>query len=552
MRTKTLSVPHPVYRLRFIVLGIIAAAFLSPLSTHAASGFEVTGWVPYWRTATGTADVLPNLDKLTEVNPFVYTLKQDGTLFDNGSLDQEPWLSFNTTAKARGVRVIPTVMSGDRTLMERILNNPASRTALVNEIVTTVQTKGFDGIDIDFEGKSADSREGFSAFLRELSGRLGNKWLMCTIETRIPLADQYYGVSALPSGAGQYSNDLAVINQVCDRVRLMAYDQQRIDRSVDAQYDARGELYAPVADPAWVEKVVNYMSKDISKDKMLIGVPTYGYEYVVTTYANNQHDYDILWTFNPGYAVPLAQQYGITPGRASWGEQHFTYFSTLPTSTAPSNLGANSWMLASAAASTFANQGNSNMSFRYVVWPDAQSMQGKIDLAKRLGVRGISVFKFDGGEDPNIWNTLTNVRGEREVKIVAAPQPTTNNDQITALLAQLKALQAQLAALQGQSTPPVGTGTGSAHAPIARAIKIGSIGEDVRTLQIILNSDTSTRVAASGTGSKGRETTTFGPATLAALKKFQVKYGIAKAGQSGYGSVGPKTRAKLNQLLAGM
>ena len=40
----------------------------------------------------------------------------------------------------------------------------------------------------------------------------------------------------------------------------------------------------------------------------------------------------------------------------------------------------------------------------------------------------------------------------------------------------------------------------------------------------------------------------FGPATLAAVKKFQVKYGIASSGNPGYGLVGPKTRAKLNEL----
>ena len=67
-----------------------------------------------------------------------------------------------------------------------------------------------------------------------------------------------------------------------------------------------------------------------------------------------------------------------------------------------------------------------------------------------------------------------------------------------------------------------------------------------------MNSAADTRVAASGVGSPGKESTMFGPATLAALKKFQIKYGIVKAGVVGYGSVGPKTRAKLNQVLAAM
>lgn len=40
----------------------------------------------------------------------------------------------------------------------------------------------------------------------------------------------------------------------------------------------------------------------------------------------------------------------------------------------------------------------------------------------------------------------------------------------------------------------------------------------------------------------------FGPVTLKAVQDFQVKYGIAKPGDYGYGNCGPKTRAKLNAL----
>jgi peptidoglycan hydrolase-like protein with peptidoglycan-binding domain len=40
-------------------------------------------------------------------------------------------------------------------------------------------------------------------------------------------------------------------------------------------------------------------------------------------------------------------------------------------------------------------------------------------------------------------------------------------------------------------------------------------------------------------------TGTFGPATLAAVQKFQISQGLAKKGGAGYGIVGPKTRAAL-------
>lgn len=504
--------------MRYSLLFLCALFFAVPGPVAAATSFEVTGWLPYWRVATGTIDTLPHLDSLTEVNPFVYTLRSDGTLVDNGALsysspiDAEPWLSFNAAAKAKGVRVIPTVMSGDRDLMHSILSNPEKRSALETKIAALVAERGYDGIDIDFEFKYAKTKDFFSTFLKELKARLGNKWLMCTIETRIPDADRYFGTT-VPADAGMFSNDLRAINTYCDRVRIMAYDEQRIDMKLVAQVEATGELYAPVADIRWVEKAINLMSKDIDKSKILIGVPTYGYEHVVTVYEGKEYNYDILWPFNPRYATELAAQYGITPQRNSSGEMYFTYVGDAATSTPPVSLGPNSAMLAASAASLFADTNHSHLDFRYVDWPDAQSMQQKIDLAKRLGVRGISIFKLDGGQDPNIWSTLQGV---------AIKDPLDKPASVT----------------------PRVTGT-----PLVRALALGSIGEDVRMLQKLLNMDSATRIAASGAGAPGSETNRFGSLTLSAIKKFQVKYGIAKAGVAGYGLVGPKTRAKLNQLL---
>lgn len=64
---------------------------------------------------------------------------------------------------------------------------------------------------------------------------------------------------------------------------------------------------------------------------------------------------------------------------------------------------------------------------------------------------------------------------------------------------------------------------------------------DVSLLQKILSRDTTIYPQKLVTG-------TFGPATLAAVQKFQVKQGIAKKGDVGYGLVGPKTLAALKAL----
>lgn len=112
---------------------------------------------------------------------------------------------------------------------------------------------------------------------------------------------------------------------------------------------------------------------------------------------------------------------------------------------------------------------------------------------------------------------------------------------------------------QPQSPTPVGVNPiaaqvfanmGKAGVMIVNIQSPGRRNVEIINIQKILNVDPSTRVAAQGPGSPGKETNLFGPATRAAVQKFQLKYGIVKSSRDqGYGVVGPKTKAMMNALL---
>jgi len=112
------------------------------------------------------------------------------------------------------------------------------------------------------------------------------------------------------------------------------------------------------------------------------------------------------------------------------------------------------------------------------------------------------------------------------------------------------------AATRGAAVPPLISGflapaasTTPANATstvlvLARNLYFGKTGEDVRALQKFLNAH-GFIVATTGSGSLGRETTYFGPATRSAVIKYQAAHGVPTTGY-----VGILTRASLALVRA--
>jgi len=103
---------------------------------------------------------------------------------------------------------------------------------------------------------------------------------------------------------------------------------------------------------------------------------------------------------------------------------------------------------------------------------------------------------------------------------------------------------------------PAPSNTVSPITPLAKILfvfeknmSVGTSHPDIRELQRILNRAPDTRIGDEGVGSPGNETEYFGTMTEGAVQRFQEKYKIVGSEDPGYGAVGPKTRAKLNELL---
>lgn len=387
-----------------ISLGLLLLWILFPRGVSAAS-YDVAGWVPWFADEeVATEDAIDNIDELDILYLFTYEVASDGTLVNRVDFDDDTWKDLIDEAEDARVDIIPTVMWFDGDQIHEVLSSKKKRKAHIEEIVEMVRENRFDGVNIDYEQKNAETIDYFSDFLKELEDALGRRDLTCTVEARMEPSHRW--TEAQMPKKIQYANDYKAMNKYCDWVEIMAYDQQRADIVINKQ--RRGVPYNPVADVEWVEHVVELALEDFDEDKVMLGVPTYGRAWDVTVAADWYKDYTKVATLNQPRILELSEKYNAPIGRTEGGEAVITYFpedsiwkifNALPTPE-----GTPKGFEAAAKALLVATYADIEIPVRMVVWSDAKAIEDKLELIKEYDLKGVAIFKVDGEEDPDIWD----------------------------------------------------------------------------------------------------------------------------------------------------
>lgn len=393
-------------RNKLIFAGSLFSMVMMLFFTQAAFALAATTplkygvWLPYWQSQNGAQDIAQNLDQLDEVSPFSYEIGSGYSLVDDLNIGNGSWAPWFSAVKELGIKIIPTIAWFDGNGIYTMLSNTKTRQTEENRIAALVKSQNFDGIDIDFEGMTEGTRPYYSLFIEGLAMRLhpAKKELTCTVIARTPPQNLY---TVITPDDTVYPENYTVLNQYCDEVRVMAYDEDTIDLTLDA-LKGNGNLYAPVADPDWVKEVLSDTLPYINPKKVMLGVPTYGYEYEVS-WTSGVTTYQRVRAFDYMDAMDRADSLGIEPTRDSGDELSFTYTSSTyieePPILVSTVWSAEPSLLATpppaAASTTF-----------FVTFPDAQSILDEINIAKADGLRGVMLFKADGDIDPLTWQYM--------------------------------------------------------------------------------------------------------------------------------------------------
>jgi spore germination protein YaaH len=232
----------------------------------------VTGWMPYWSTASSTESVVENKDLFSEVSPFWYSVTWTGS---TSAITQQVSNSSKSFAlgelRAAGVKIVPSLTDGmPAGRMAKVMSGKKSRATLVSRLVNLAVTNGYDGIDLDFEkfafsdGRASwpTTRPKWVKFIGQLSASLHAKGKILAVTTP-PIYN-----SLRSSSSGYWVYDWAGIASYVDRLRIMTYD-----------YSVSGY---PIAPFYWVENVVRFAVTQVPSGKIQVGVASYGRSRVVT------------------------------------------------------------------------------------------------------------------------------------------------------------------------------------------------------------------------------------------------------------------------------
>ncbi len=302
-------------------------------------------WLPYWDMSAALSSIDRAGGALDVASPFWYKSHKEGRVVDLPGAGSRNVISF---LRARKIAVIPTISAFSATETAAVISDKTKTRRLIDDLGELADTPGFDGIEIDYEGLRPRDRADFSRFIQLLARRVhsGGKQLIVTVPART-------------GGAGDSKTSRAynykALGEAADSFRIMAYDQHYT-----------GGPSGPVASITWVEEAIKYAAARIPANKIILGVPAYGYD----------------WPLDGGQGKSVV-------------------FDDV---TALSGDGSADVRWDAESASPYVEY-ESDSGKRIIWFENQRSFKRKYDLARRYRLAGIAIWRL-GHEDSEIFNVL--------------------------------------------------------------------------------------------------------------------------------------------------
>lgn len=282
------------------------------------------------------------LPYLSGLIPFTYGIRPDGGLVE---LDDTALIVAARQLGVTPVMHLSTLTEEgrfDNQLSNLVLNDMQVQSTLISNIVSTMEERAYEVLDVDFEFVLAGDAQPYADFINRLRETLAPfGWPVIVALAPKTSADQ--------PGLLYEGHNYQLLGEAADAVLLMTYEW--------------GYTYGPpmaVAPLPNVRRVVEYALTEIPAEKILLGIPNYGYDWTLPFVQGESRATSI----SNQYAVTLAAENGVDISFDSQAQAPFFRY-------------------------------RDDMGREHEVWfEDARSIRAKLSLISRYNLRGAGYWNL--------------------------------------------------------------------------------------------------------------------------------------------------------------
>ncbi|WP_366248069.1 glycosyl hydrolase family 18 protein [Terribacillus aidingensis] len=237
----------------------------------------------------------------------------------------------------------------DPDLAHAVMSDKDAKSSFIDQLVQLAAEDDFTGVNIDFEAVYPEDRDLYSDLIKDVAGELKEHDIQTMVSVPAKDIDD-------PADDWSWPYNYEKIGAYADYVQVMTYDEH-------GSWSEPGS----VASLDWMNKMLAFATETINPNKVIMGVPAYGYDWNLSNPEENKlMEWDSIHSKIVGYDIdPIYEE-----GTAS------TYFN-------------------------FAEENQEHM-----VWfEDERSLQKKTSLTNTYSITGVSVYAL-GHESESFWKAI--------------------------------------------------------------------------------------------------------------------------------------------------
>jgi len=309
---------------------------------------NVSAHLVWWDQDNGFESIQNYGKYVYSVSPFWYELTIDGEIETFSGAEDAEIIDY---LKENDIKILPIISNEfERDRLADILQVETKKQEHIEAL--SLLAENYDGISLNYENLNEEDKDNYTNFVKDLAEKLHSNGKVLSVHLHAKTDEP-------GTWNGPKAQDWQALSEYCDKLKIMAYDYHWSTSEAGA-----------IAPPSWVEDVVKHAKELIPAEKIYLGIPFYGYD----------------WIDEAGSDVTYAKAIKVA------------------------NLNDAAIQFDTETQSPFFSYRDNDNLLHEVWFENAESTKAKLEIAKEYEIGGVDFWRL-GGEDPDAWQEVENIFG---------------------------------------------------------------------------------------------------------------------------------------------